>query len=106
MRDKKRMKMNTSGNDSASDPAEYYQLIRHRLEHEDNLIVQRLSWMVASQSFLFTAYAITMNGLAAAPAHTADRQQLLLRLVPVVGILSATLIYCGILAALFAMRVL
>ena len=42
---------------------EYYNLIRERIEHEDNLIVQRLTWLVGSQSFLFTAYAIASNYL-------------------------------------------
>ena len=46
---------------------EYYRLIRERIEHEDNLVVQRLLWLVASQSFLFTACAIVLNGLTAAP---------------------------------------
>jgi hypothetical protein len=40
-------------------------LIQARLSHEDDLINQRISWLVNSQSFLLTAYAITLNGLAA-----------------------------------------
>ena len=38
---------------------EYYQIIRSQIEHEDNLINQRLSWFVAAQAFLFSAYAIS-----------------------------------------------
>ena len=37
-------------------------LIQARLSHEDDLINQRISWLVNSQSFLLTAYAITLNG--------------------------------------------
>ncbi len=33
-------------------PLDYYNVVRSRIEHEDNLVVQRLSWLVASQSFL------------------------------------------------------
>ena len=33
---------------------EYYRIIRGQLEHEDDLISGRLSWFVASQSFLFS----------------------------------------------------
>ena len=42
-----------------------FSLIQSRLSHEDDLVNQRVSWLVNSQSFLLTAYAITLNGLAA-----------------------------------------
>jgi hypothetical protein len=42
-----------------------FTLIQARLSHEDDLVNQRVSWLVNSQSFLLTAYAITLNGLAA-----------------------------------------
>ena len=40
---------------------QYYQIIRSQIEHEDNLINQRLSWFVAAHAFLFSAYAILLN---------------------------------------------
>ena len=44
--------------------------------------MNRLSWLVASQSFLFTAYAITLNGLAGpGGAAIVERQAMLLPLV-------------------------
>ena len=36
--------------------------IRQRIEHEDNLLNQRLSSLLSSQSFLLTAFAISLNG--------------------------------------------
>ena len=36
-------------------------LIQARLSHEDELINQRISWLVNSQSFLLTAYAIHLT---------------------------------------------
>ncbi len=78
---------------------EFYRMIRGRLEHEDGLVVNRLSWLVASQSFLFTAYAIVQNGPQAAAGHPPA----LLRVVPIVGIASVGLIYAGLLAAVRAM---
>ena len=39
-----------------------YRLYREQIDHEDDLINQRLSLLVASQSFLFSAYAIVLNG--------------------------------------------
>jgi hypothetical protein len=86
------------------DDAEYYALIRARLEHEDGLIVNRLSWLMASQSFLFTAYAIVLNGLSSATTRSIlDHHGRLIRLIPVVGIASSALISTGIVAATRAM---
>jgi hypothetical protein len=87
---------------------ETYQAFRARIEHEDNLIIQRLAWLVASQSFLFTAYAITTNGLSSLEPKSAGRfleqAELLFRLIPTVAIGVALLIYISILAALRAIR--
>jgi len=87
---------------------ETYRLFRGRIEHEDGLIIQRLSWLVASQSFLFSAYAITTNGLTNLDAKLASRfaeqAGLLFRLIPTVAICVALLIYISILAALRAIR--
>jgi hypothetical protein len=85
-----------------------YRLFRSRIEHEDNLIIQRLSWLVASQSFLFTAYAITTNGLTSFDPKYAggflEQAELLFQLIPTVAICVALLIYISILAALRAIR--
>jgi hypothetical protein len=84
--------------------ADYYKLIRARLEHEDGLIVNRLAWLMASQSFLFTAYAIVLNGLATPAAQSIlNHHARLIRLIPFVGIASSALISAGILAAIRAM---
>jgi glycerol-3-phosphate dehydrogenase len=40
---------------------EYYRILRSQIEHEDNLISQRLNWFVSAQAFLFTANAIVLN---------------------------------------------
>jgi hypothetical protein len=78
----------------------FYQLIRTRIEHEDGLTVNRLSWLVASQSFLFTAYALTLNGLATGfSGPMADRQAILYRLIPFIGVATTALIYAGLIAS-------
>ena len=82
------------------DDVEFYRMIRARLEHEDGLTVNRLSWLVASQSFLFTAYAITLNGLAAGPGGAmAERQAMLCRIIPLIGVATTGLIYTGLIAS-------
>jgi hypothetical protein len=35
-------------------PSDWYRTIRDQIQHEDNLIVQRLAWLMAAQSFFFT----------------------------------------------------
>jgi len=88
-------------------PLDHYRLVRSQIEHEDNLVSQRLSWMLASQSFLFTAYAITLNGPAQSHFKTFETHStLLLNLLIVVGIVSALLIWASILAGLSAMNTL
>lgn len=91
-------------------PLERYQIFRSRIEHEDNLIMQRLSWLMASQSFLFTAYAIVSNALS---SPTIDRSTsfakhllTLLSVIPTVALLNSLLILVSILAALKAIRML
>jgi hypothetical protein len=79
------------------DDLAYYLHLRSRLEHEDGLIVNRLSWLMASESFFFTAYAIALNG-AGTPHH-----RRLIHLIPLVAIASSSLIFAGIVAAVRAM---
>jgi hypothetical protein len=89
-------------------PLERYQIFRNRIEHEDNLIMQRLSWLMASQSFLFTAYAIVTNGLANSSTiggnMFVNHLLILARIIPVVALLNSLLILVSILAALKAIR--
>ena len=87
-------------------PLERYQLFRNRIEHEDNLVMQRLSWLMASQSFLFTAFAIVTNGLSGLPSSGGNtfvgRLQTLTEIIPVVALVNSLLIFVSILAALKA----
>jgi hypothetical protein len=81
----------------------YYTIIRGQVEHEDNLISQRLSWFITAQSFLFTAYAITISNIdnVHSPAIS-QKMRLLLVLIPLASMLSCVLIYVTIIAGLIA----
>lgn len=84
-------------------PDQYYSIVRGQIEHEDNLIGQRLSWFVAAHSFLFTAYAITVSN--SGPNHTQpviERMRLLLWIIPTTAILTCVLIYAAIVAGSIA----
>ena len=96
--------MNTQAEEADRSQAD---TIHRQLEHEDNLMVNRLSWLVASQSFLFTAYAIVLNSVPQAQnAAITPRQELLRNLLPVLGLATSGLIYLGVLAGMCVCTVL
>lgn len=82
---------------------DFYRLIRGQIEHEDNLITQRLSWFLASQAFLFSAFAIVLN--APLQSRFGDRIQLVFfRFIPVIAIAVGLLIWLAVWAGILAMR--
>lgn len=91
-------------------PVDRLRLFRSQLEHEDGQIAQRIAWLVNSQAFMFTAYAVTINGLRTPPPPAGGigdfqgQAMLLFRLLPIVAIFTALLIYTSILAAFKAIR--
>ena len=83
---------------------ERYHVLRDQIQHEDNLTTQRLSWLMASQAFLFTAYAIVMNGPERAMSpFAAAQQQWLITAIPALALSSAGLIYVSIVAGVIAL---
>jgi hypothetical protein len=79
--------------------------IRRRLEHEDNLVNQRLSWILMSQAFLLTGYAILLNAPTSLRSELLVRHHgLLLWLIPLTGLVTVWLIWLAILGALIAMK--
>jgi hypothetical protein len=84
-------------------PMDFYRVIRGQIEHEDNLITQRLNWFLASQSFLFSGYAIALN--TPMELRIGGRTHLtFLQLIPLIAILVGVLIWVGVLGGLLAMR--
>jgi hypothetical protein len=84
-------------------PLQYYAIVRSQIEHEDNLVGQRLSWFVAAQSFLFTAYAITVSNIRPDNHPSPSRiQQSMLIVVPLVALLTCLLLSITIIAGLVA----
>ena len=77
--------------------------LRARIEHEDGLIVSRITWLMASEAFLYTAYAIALNGFATPGMTMVEHHARLLKLIPLIGIACSVLIFTGILAAIRAM---
>lgn len=92
-------------NPSSSKESTYCDTVRRQIEHEDSLVVNRLSWLMGSQAFLFTAYAIVVNGPVIPRSSVfTTKQDHLLSIIPFLGIACCVLIHAGILAASMAMR--
>jgi hypothetical protein len=81
--------------------AEYYQFIKQQIDHQDNLVNQRVIWQIIAQAFFFGAYASLMNAPKEAKGPLFDAEQrLLLWLLPLAGLLAGVLTYVGILSSL------
>lgn len=96
------------GNAGATRPAGCsLEEIRRRIEHEDNLLNQRVSWIVSSQAFLLTGYAILLNAPMdlRTERHVRDHR-LLLSLIPITSICITVLLWIAMLAGISAMRAL
>ena len=82
-----------------------YVFLREEMRHEDNLINARLSWLVNSQSFLFGAFAITLNGSTQSKSPMFARLNVILvNWLPVAGILAVAASYLTIWAAILHIR--
>ena len=79
--------------------------LREEIRHEDNLINQRVSWLVSSQSFLLTAFAISLNGPLQAKFAQYERLNILLiSLIPIVGVVICLVSHLTIFAGVLHMR--
>ena len=81
--------------------------IRRRIENEHALINQRLSWLVSSQAFLLSAFAISLNApvtFAAAGYRTAN--ELLVRCIPYGGIACIGLLWLTLWGAIWSLAIL
>jgi hypothetical protein len=93
-----------SHNDSSVATSDFA-FLREEIRHEDNLINQRLSWLVSSQSFLLTGFAIALNGPLQARFPQYERLNLvLMSLIPVVGVVICLVSYLTIFAGVLHMR--
>jgi hypothetical protein len=82
-----------------------YVFLREEIRHQDNLINARLSWLVSSQSFLLSGFAVTLNGSAQSllPIY-AKLNVILVNSLPVAGLVTDVASYLTIWAAISRMR--
>jgi hypothetical protein len=76
-----------------------YKVTRAQTEHIDNTLSQRIVWLVLTQSFFFSAYAVVTTANHTT-AFLPDKQQLLSILLPVVALLMIAISYLDIVAGI------
>lgn len=81
-----------------------YEDLREKWTHEDDLINHRITWLLLSQTLLFTAYGIFLQ-TASQPDHLASVDKLI-PIIPFIGFLICIIIMWSILTALVTMRCL
>jgi hypothetical protein len=79
-----------------------YNQVRAQIQHEDDLVAQRLNWFLTSQSFLFTAYAIVFSNTPA--ARDAPIRSTLMAVIPLIAICAGVLIFIAIVAGAVVMH--
>jgi hypothetical protein len=82
----------------ALDDREQLEWTRRKLEHENDLVNHRLSWLASSQAFLAAAYVIRFSS-------DSDTPEGLERGIPVLGIVSTLVVFSSIIAAVWAFQV-
>ena len=82
-------------------PLSEYVLLREEIRHQDNLVNARLSWLVSSQAFLLSGFAVTLNGtaLSLVPVY-ANVNMVLFASLPVAGLVTDIVSYATIWAAI------
>ena len=94
------------GNTNLKDSYEYW---REKWVHEDELINQRLNWLISSQTLLFAAYGLALQ-IGTNPSNTSDevsnKTTEVISLIPYIGLYSSISILLSVLAAVIALFVL
>jgi hypothetical protein len=82
--------------------AELYRIIRERIDYEENLLNQRVIWLIFSQSFLVSAYAIMLNSPPEpkSPLY-GELQSSLMWLLPILSLILSIIVYMSVISALY-----
>ncbi|SRR6266536_3606435 len=81
-----------------------YERVRGRIEHENTLILERVTWLLTSEAFLFVAYgALLLVDPAKNGAFLAQAGRLF-RVIPILGLVCVVAVYGSIVAATHAIE--
>jgi hypothetical protein len=80
-----------------------WETIRGQLDRENELLIHRTTWVVGTQAFLFTGYAIALNAEGTgSPSPSAMQERVLAGVLPWAAVASLVLLYLTIAAGLAA----
>ncbi len=87
---------------------ERYALFRAQIEHEDDLLGVRVGWLIASEAFLFAAYAaaLVVPSVQHVDARFTAAARQLFTLLPALGIVISLLVLSSIVGGVVAAHVL
>lgn len=89
--------------DVLGDPS-FQLLLRTHIDRETDLVGQRTAWVMASQAFLFSAYAVAVNGHADRTSPGGGtRSRLLVAVIPWLSLSSLLLLVVTIIGGLVAL---
>lgn len=94
---------------------EHYRIFRSYIEHEDNLINNRVTWNLAVQGFLFATYGFSLQNLAEVEAnpnfaaqiklsHSVMQLKILVLAIPLVGFALSLGVFFAVRAAQIALK--
>src|SRR5438128_60492 len=72
--------------DNEQKSSDQYKVVRAQIEHVDNILSQRIVWLVLSQSFFVSGYSVLVTGNPNNPVYM-NAQSVLLVLFPIVSIM-------------------
>jgi hypothetical protein len=76
-----------------------WRMVRSKVQHEESWIQQRVSWHLATNAFLFSAYSFVVVSTGSNPGHVSPPISVLVVLIPLVGALFSSFVYIGALAS-------
>ena len=77
-----------------------WNMIRSKTEHEASWIQHQVSWHLATNAFLFSAYAVLVISATSSANKLSPASSVLILLAPIVGTLFSTFVYIGVIGAI------
>ena len=91
--------------DNQEGAQDIYKVTRGQIEHVNNILSQRVIWMVIAQSFFFSAFGVLVTGNPNNPVLQ-DLQHILLRVLPIASMCTVIFTYIDIISQLLYLRAL
>lgn len=92
--------MNDKEAQSRLSRADFYKLINGKVDHQDNLVDQRVSWLVISEAFFFMAFGTLVSTPSDAQSQYAAQRGLWYWIIPVSGLFAGLCTYIAVVSSL------